>query len=226
MHLQTEDSKTLIRERYYSHLSWLDNMAFIYGKCSYTQANVVRITLWGSSLALYSLFPVLSFCLSILYELTTLLLRTQYDTMEMRLTQTICELQVIQAHLQTIEQLDMQYTKMIAELATQSNVIEVCAKEVQEEAQTIGQWSLKIDDGCRQIHNAAQEFFDSGQSVFSDVEKLRHQTQLLLTKSGEHLFCSSKQNRCEDTHEMTDKLEQSQNFLDQCHSWIENLKKR
>ncbi len=162
MHLQTAQAKTLKRERYYSHLSWLDNMALIYGECSYFQANVLRITLWGSSLALYSLFPVLSFCLSILYELTTLLLRTQYDTMEMRLTQTISELTVIQEHLQTIAQLNTQYTKMIAELAIQSNVIEVCSKEVQEEAQTIGQWSLKIDDGCRQIHNAAKEFFDSG----------------------------------------------------------------
>jgi len=120
--------------------------------------------------------PGLSFCLSILYELTTLLLRTQYDTMEMRLTQTICELQVIQAHLQTIEQLDTQYTKMIAELATQSNVIEVCAKEVQEGAQTIGQWSLKIDDGCRQIHNAAQEFStqDNQSSPMSKNFAIKH----------------------------------------------------
>jgi len=226
MYLQTAQAKTSIRQRYYSNLSWLDNMALIYGESSYFQANVVRITLWGSSLALYSLFPVFSFCLSILYELTTMLLRTQYCTMEMRLTQTISELTVIQEHLQTIAQLNTQYTKMIAELAIQSNVIEVCAKDIQQETETIGQLSAKIDDDCRQIQNAAQEFFESGQLVVSDVEKLRHQTQLLLTKSGEHLFCSSKQNRCEDTHEMTDKLEQSQNFLEQCHSWIENLKKR
>lgn len=225
MYLQTAKAKTLVRQRYYSHLSWLDNLALIYGEFSYAQANVLRITVWGSFLTLYYLFPVLSFSLSILYELTTMLFRTQYYTMEMRLTQTISELCVIQEHLQAIEQLNTQYTKMIAELTTQSNVIEVCAKEVQEEAKTIDQLSLKIDDSCQQIQKTAQEFSDSGQSVISDVEKLRHQTQLLLRQSSELLFCSSKQNRSEDTLEMTTKLEQSQNFLDQCHSWMDKLKK-
>ncbi len=224
MHLQTSQAKTLVRKRYYSYLSWLDDMALSYGELSYIQTNVLRITMWGSSITLYFVFPVLSFCLSIMYELTTLLLRTQYYTMEMRLTQTIGEFQVIQEHLQTIEQLNIQYTDMLSNLATQSKVIEDLAKDVHAKEQTIGQMTLNIDDSCQKIQNAAQEFSDSGQSVVSDVEKLRNQTQLLLTQSGEYLFCRSKQNRYEDTHEMTAKLEQSQNFLDQCHSLIENLK--